>query len=69
VVPSVAVARITAVPAARAVITPCWSTLAIDGVSEVHAKTVGIVAPVAASRSVAKSWSWKPTGSAGSVVG
>src|SRR5688572_19236409 len=65
VVPSAAVARSVATPDASAVITPSASTLAIEGVSDVQVKVVGTVVPLG-SRSVAKIWSWKPTGRAGS---
>src|SRR5688572_28259679 len=41
--------------------------LATVGVSEVHVIVVSISFP-APSRTVAKSWSWKPTGRAGSLA-
>src|SRR5688572_15332576 len=61
-VPSSAVARKVAEPAASAVNTPFWSTLATVGVSEVHTKLLGRVWLLASARR-ANNWSWKPTGS------
>src|SRR3954469_8970841 len=66
VVPSSAVARNTAVPAASAVMTPNWSTVAMSGVSDDQVNVVVTVALLAV-RSVANSWAWNPTGSAGSL--
>ena len=65
-VPSAAVARTIAVPAASACNTPFWSMLAIAGVSDTQVNVVGIVT-FDGPRSVAKIWSSKPTGSGGSL--
>src|SRR5262245_14672105 len=47
--------------------TPRLSTLAMAGVSDDHVNVGGMVAPVVPSRSVAKIWDSKSTGSGGSV--
>ena len=44
--------------------TPCWSTLAMAGVSEVHVMVVTMELPLP-PRTMANSSSWKPTGRAG----
>src|SRR5687767_10225767 len=46
--------------------TPFWSMLATAGVSELQVMVVGTTT-LFGSRTVAKIWSWKPTGSAGSL--
>ena len=52
VVPSAAVARITASPAPRAVAKPRASTVARSGVSDDHVKLVGMKTPVVSAKRV-----------------
>src|SRR5215468_4858111 len=69
VVPSAAVARNTAVPAATPVMTPNWSTVPMSGVSDDQVNVAVTVVLLITSCSVANSWDWNPTGSGTSPTG